>query len=372
MRLIAGARRCRGRTVEFTGFGGDRCAARPRASRAWPWRLRGDARHSRRREADRGLLRNGRRACGYVFDPDVPFGLPFRPTPFTATFTLTVGGLEFTYHLPGPGALGRRHLQRREAQPSCTSCPRSRSTHRRRDRGRLTRRRRRCAARRTCASRSPITRKGAATADVALQLPQGWRATPANADRQLHARRRADDGAVRVDSRRRRRRWRPRRSRAATSSRSRPRHRRRATYAQGYQVVEYPHTTRRHVLSTPSVTREGARRQREAEPHRRLRRWASATRCPRRSSSSASTVTMLTRSELAWGDLSKYDVIMTGVRAYERRARSARLQPAAARLRRGRRHGDRPVQQVRVQRRAVRPVSRQGRPRARDRRERAR
>ena len=24
----------------------------------------------------------------YVFDPDVPFGLPFRPTPFTATFTL--------------------------------------------------------------------------------------------------------------------------------------------------------------------------------------------------------------------------------------------------------------------------------------------
>jgi hypothetical protein len=31
-------------------------------------------------------------------------------------------------------------------------------------------------------------------------------------------------------------------------------------------------------------------------------------------------LTMITPDELAWGDLSKYSVIMTGVRAYERRA----------------------------------------------------
>ena len=45
-------------------------------------------------------------------------------------------------------------------------------------------------------------------------------------------------------------------------------------------------------------------------------------------------LTFIDQDELAWGDLSKYDVIVTGVRAYERRARSARLQPPAARLRR--------------------------------------
>ena len=31
-------------------------------------------------------------------------------------------------------------------------------------------------------------------------------------------------------------------------------------------------------------------------------------------------MTFIDENELAWGDLSKYDVIMTGVRAYERRA----------------------------------------------------
>ena len=49
--------------------------------------------------------------------------------------------------------------------------------------------------------------------------------------------------------------------------------------------------------------------------------------------------------------------------------RSARLQPAPARLRAGRRHGDRQLQQVRVQPGAVRPVPGQGRQPAGHRRE---
>jgi hypothetical protein len=36
----------------------------------------------------------------YVFDADVPFGLPFRPTPFTATFTLTIEGTTVTQTIP--------------------------------------------------------------------------------------------------------------------------------------------------------------------------------------------------------------------------------------------------------------------------------
>ena len=35
----------------------------------------------------------------YEFEPDAPFGLPFRPTPFRASFTLTAGGAEL--HLSG-------------------------------------------------------------------------------------------------------------------------------------------------------------------------------------------------------------------------------------------------------------------------------
>ena len=50
------------------------------------------------------------------------------------------------------------------------------------------------------------------------------------------------------------------------------------------------------------------------------------------------SVRMLTRRDLAYGDLSRFDAIVTGVRAYERRARPPRGQPPAARVRRGRRH----------------------------------
>ena len=36
----------------------------------------------------------------YVFDPDVPFGLPFRPTPFTATFNLTIESTPLDVTIP--------------------------------------------------------------------------------------------------------------------------------------------------------------------------------------------------------------------------------------------------------------------------------
>ena len=35
-----------------------------------------------------------------MFDADVPFGLPFRPTPFTATFAMSVNDTPFTITLP--------------------------------------------------------------------------------------------------------------------------------------------------------------------------------------------------------------------------------------------------------------------------------
>jgi len=42
----------------------------------------------------------GTQGARYVFDADVPFGLPFRPTPYTATFTMAVDSTPFTITLP--------------------------------------------------------------------------------------------------------------------------------------------------------------------------------------------------------------------------------------------------------------------------------
>ena len=71
-------------------------------------------------------------------------------------------------------------------------------------------------------------------------------------------------------------------------------------------------------------------------------------------------VEMITADDLAWGNLARFDAIVTGVRAYERRddlrANNSRLLEYVF-------NGgtaDRPVQQVRVQRRAVRPIPGQG------------
>ena len=49
-------------------------------------------------------------------------------------------------------------------------------------------------------------------------------------------------------------------------------------------------------------------------------------------------VTMLSPDDLVRGDLSRYDAIVTGVRAFNTPRRSARELPAAVQVRRGRRH----------------------------------
>ena len=69
------------------------------------------------------------------------------------------------------------------------------------------------------------------------------------------------------------------------------------------------------------------------------------------------TVRMLSAEDLACGDLSRFDAIVTGVRAYERRP-DLRANNTGCSSTPRRRHGDRAVQQVRVQPGAVRPVSR--------------
>ena len=200
--------------------------------------------------------------------------------------------------------------------------------------------------------------KGAAKADVTLEVPQGWRATPAT---QPVAFTREDESmTVRFALQ-------PPAAAVLAAAAMKPGGNQfkvnavvksgTGTFTQGYQVVEYPHTTRRHVLTAPQVAVKAL--DVNVKPNLSLGYvMGVGDEVPAALIQLGVKLTLIDPEELAWGDLSQLR------RDHDRRARlraprrPARQQPAPARLREGRRHGDRPVQQVRVQRRAVRPVRR--------------
>jgi LmbE family N-acetylglucosaminyl deacetylase len=248
----------------------------------------------------------GRQAARYDFEPDVPFGLPFRPTPFTATFSLNIGGSDITTTLPvqfrsdADIFAGEKreeiHVVPKfavDVMPDVVIVPLVGNAPR--------------DVRVNVINHS----KGASTAQVELQLPQGWRATPASApvtfsreDEQMTVR-----FAVQA----------PAGIKAGRTQVKAIVREGGATFDRGYQTIEYPHTTRRHVLRAPVTTLtafdvrvkpnltigyvEGVGDE-VAEALQQL----------------GARVQFLSADDLAWGELGKYDVIMTGVRAYERRA----------------------------------------------------
>jgi LmbE family N-acetylglucosaminyl deacetylase len=259
----------------------------------------------------------------YVFDPDVPFGLPFRPTPFTATFSLSVNDTPFTITRP---ILSRSEHdifageKRSEIHVvpafavtttpeivivSTIDEPKGSSPQARAKDVRVT-----------------VTNhaKGAAKADVALQLPQGWRATPAT---QVVSFSREDEAmTVRFALQ-------PPPAATLAAAAMKPGGNQfvvkatvtsaGASFSQGYQVVEYPHTTRRHVLAEPQVAVKAL--DVSVKPNLTVGYvMGVGDEVPAALEQLGVKLSMITPDELAWGDLSRYDVIMTGVRAYERRA----------------------------------------------------
>jgi LmbE family N-acetylglucosaminyl deacetylase len=244
-------------------------------------------------------------AARYDFEPDVPFGLPFRPTPFTATFSLNIGGSDITTTLPvqfrseADIFTGEKrheiHVVPKfavDSTPDVAIVPLAGNQPR--------------EVRVTVTNHS----KSAATADVELQLPQGWRAAPASAP--ISFSREDEQITVRFALQP------PAGFKAGRTPVKAVVREGGSAFEQGYQVIEYPHTTRRHVLRAPVTTMsafdvrvkpnltvgyvEGVGDD-VAEALQQL----------------GARVELLTADDLAWGDLGKYDVIMTGVRAYERR-----------------------------------------------------
>jgi LmbE family N-acetylglucosaminyl deacetylase len=249
----------------------------------------------------------------FVLDQDVPPGLPFRPTPFTASFLLNVAGIDVTTSVPvefrSEGNLfsgekrAELHVVPRfavAATPEIAVVPQA-----------------------APAAAKPLPREvrvavtnhgtGPAKATVDLELPPGWKSAPASApvaftreDEAMTVRFTLDPpsgsalkpGNVVVKAR-------------VTDGAS--------TYAQGYQVVEYPHTTRRHVLRASEVTVKVM--DVAVKPNLSIGYvMGVGDEVPPALEQLGARVEFLDEDDLAWGDLMRFDVVMTGVRAYERRA----------------------------------------------------
>jgi hypothetical protein len=161
---------------------------------------------------------------------------------------------------------------------------------------------------------------GAANADVSLDLPQGWRATPATQTAKFTR----EDESITV-----RFTLQPPAPAVLAAAAMKPGGNQFTVkanvtaagrvFAQGYQVVEYPHTTRRHVLVDSSVNVKAL--DVRVRPDLTVGYvMGVGDEVPAALEQLGVKLTMITPDELAWGDLNKYDVIMTGVRAYERRA----------------------------------------------------
>jgi LmbE family N-acetylglucosaminyl deacetylase len=245
------------------------------------------------------------------FDPDVPFGLPFQPTPFRVTFHVKAGGADVTRELPIQfryvkdiyngdkrmelsvvPALSVKVTPPLAVIPVSAAGPVQREIH------------------------VSVTNgtKGAAQASVRLEVPLGWSVTPASAEAsftredeslsvrfQITAPARVKVGAYQL--------------RAAATSLSTGA----ASFASGYHEIEYPHVQRRQVIKPAEATVKVV--DVKSAPNLTIGYIVGVgDQVPPAIEQLGAKVALIEQEELAWGDLSRYDAIVTGVRAYERRA----------------------------------------------------
>jgi GlcNAc-PI de-N-acetylase/alpha-galactosidase-like protein len=250
-----------------------------------------------------------------IFQPGVPFGVPFAPTPFRVTFHVKAGGAEVARDLP----IQYRYVRdiyngdkRMELNvvpafsvrmtPPLAVMP---------------------AAAASGASGRPLDReihvavtngtKAAADAVVALDLPAGWTATPASSpigftreDESLSARFvvtapaqvKAGEYILRAIV-----------TSTATGAQR---------FASGYQEIEYPHIQRRQIIKPAEVSLRVV--DVKIAPNLTVGYVNGVgDQVPPAIEQLGAKLSFIEQDELAWGDLSKYDAIVTGVRAYERR-----------------------------------------------------
>jgi len=248
------------------------------------------------------------------FDPGVPFGAAFAPSPFRATYHVKAGSVEIgkdvaiQFRYARDIYFGDKRMELNvvpafsvKVSPGLAVIP---------------------AAAGTAAARSTdreifvsVTNgtKGAAKATVALEAPSGWRVTPATApiefmheDEALSARFHVVAPAgVKIGEY-------PIRAVVTSTATGDQK------FSDGYQAIEYPHVQRRQVIKA-AVTSVKVIDVKTAPGLRVGYIVGVGDQVPPAIEQLGAKLSYIDSNELAWGDLSKYDVIMTGVRAYERR-----------------------------------------------------
>ncbi len=248
-----------------------------------------------------------------VFDPGVPFGLPFAPSPFRATFHVKAGSVEVTREMP----LQYRYVKdvyagdkRMELNvvpvfsvrvtPGLAVIPMAAVSAR--------------PAQREIHVTVTNGTKGAAQASVALVLPAGWKAVPASAplgfaheDESLSARFQVTAPAgVKTGEYT---------LRAVVTSPATGSEK----FTTGYQEIEYPHIQRRQVIKPAETALKVV--DVKTVPNINVGYIVGVgDQVPEAIQQLGARLAFIDPDEMAWGDLSKHDVIITGVRAYERRA----------------------------------------------------
>ena len=226
----------------------------------------------------------------YALDADVPFGVPFRPTPFTATFDIDFESAKVRVERPITYRYGD-DIFAGEKRTALNVVPR------------------------LAVDVSPDIaiipqRPGPVDGAVGLALPSGWTSTPtthavrfSREDKQRTVRFAVRPGQAEVGEH----------SIGAFVQTAEER------YDTGYQVVEYPHIGRRHLARSAQSTIKVID---VSLPTNLTVGYVEGVgdEVPPAIVQLGATVEYIDADALAWGDLSRFDVIVTGVRAYERRA----------------------------------------------------
>jgi LmbE family N-acetylglucosaminyl deacetylase len=265
----------------------------------------------------------------YTFDRDAPFGLPFRPTPFVALFDLSFGGTPVTLPVPvlyrygGNIFSGEKRMNllvvpavTLRVRPEITIVPASGGA------GSPTAARRPSMTRVSTAA-PPAPHDNARTievvvtnntpdaldTDVRLDVPGEWTVTPATRHVRFDHGDEADTIAFQVSA--------PSNVRPGAFML-------RATagpdgeFKRGYEVIEYPHIHRRHVFDDAATTAKVI----DVKVPAGLTVgyvMGVGDQVPPALEQLGVQVVQLNEAALASADLSGFDAIITGVRAYERR-----------------------------------------------------
>lgn len=248
-----------------------------------------------------------------IFRPDVPFGVPFAPTPFRVAFRLKAGAVEITRELPiefryvNDPFVADKRMELTVVPPFSVSIAPALMV----------------VPAPAITSRTPLQRevhvsvtsgtKGVAQVNLALALPPGWKAAPSSVPISFAHEDEAVSARFQVTA--------PARLklgdytlRAVVTSPGLPDKK----FDSGYHPIEYPHVERRQVIKPAEIALKVI--DVKTVPNLNVGYIVGVgDQVPAAIEQLGARVSFIDHDQLAWGDLSKYDAIITGVRAYERR-----------------------------------------------------